>query len=328
MNGIRLCRVTVCAAGLVAAAALGFASCGGEEMGSPEGVDEEVQAVVSDSPEAQTLVTRLRTEFVIQPARLAPPSGEPDEQFMLRPEAPIGASVAAGFVRDGAELVPVRTQSAERPLDVRLPGRADGAVTLLDAKSGLGARVRLLAARQAEAAVADGLVVYEDALEGGAGIIQRVTEGGLEDYVRFERQPAEEALRYAIELNEEVAGLRLLDDTLELLEPTGAPRMRVTSPWVVDAQGTLGHASLELERCAVDRDPRGPWGRPVTSPRARVRVGGLVVEPRVAISAACGPMVRYLQHHGRCPHGPQRNHHGQREGARRGRIRHGRDGPE
>ena len=268
MNGIRLCRAAACSAGVVAAVALGLPSCGGE-VGDLGGADEESHAVVSESAEAQTLLTRLQTEFVIRPAQLAAPSGEPEDQLLLRPQAAIGASAAARFVRQGALLVPERAHSAERSLDVRLADRADGAFSLLDAKSGLGATVRLLSARQGEAAVADGLVVYEHGLGGGTDVIQRVTEAGLEDYVRFEREPAEQALRYAIELNDEVAGLRLVDNTLELLEPSGAPRIRVTSPWVADAEGTLGHASLEIERCAADRDPRGPWGRPVVSPLAR-----------------------------------------------------------
>jgi hypothetical protein len=89
--------------------------------------------------------------------------------------------------------------------------------------------------------------------------------GGLEDAVRFARRPRRERVSYRLEL-EHVAGLRLLANTLELLDAGGAPRLRVRAPFVVDSRGVQHRALLVLRGCAYDHDATGPWARAVTAP--------------------------------------------------------------
>src|SRR5262249_44201170 len=54
----------------------------------------------------------------------------------------------------------------------------------------------------------------------------------------------------------------------EFVDASGAPRIRVRAPYVVDAEGARHPASLQIEGCAYDTDPSPPWDRPVTPPGA------------------------------------------------------------
>lgn len=147
-----------------------------------------------------------------------------------------------------------------------LPHRAAGAVTLTDQGSGTTVRFALEGCRDAAVAIADGIAVYPAAFE-GADVIHRVHETGAEDFVVFEGPPSREALSYHLDVSG-VAGLRLVGNTLEFLDPGGTPRLRVAPPVVVDALGRPSMGTLALSGCAVDRDPAPPWGRPVVSPGA------------------------------------------------------------
>jgi hypothetical protein len=106
-------------------------------------------------------------------------------------------------------------------------------------------------------------------LAGSHDVSARLAPEGVEDFVRFARDPAVESLEYRVDL-ERVAGLRLVENVLELLDAGGAPRLRVGRPYVVDARGARSSARLEVEGCAVDRDAAAPWGRPVVAPGASV----------------------------------------------------------
>src|SRR5262249_53319044 len=65
-----------------------------------------------------------------------------------------------------------------------------------------------------------------------------------------------------------VAGVRLVGDTFELLDEGGAPRLHMESPFVLDADKVRHPAKVMVSGCKYDTDPRGPWGRPITLPRA------------------------------------------------------------
>jgi hypothetical protein len=119
---------------------------------------------------------------------------------------------------------------------------------------------------------------------GGAHVVHRPLAEGTEDLVVFAARPAREELRYDLDVTG-VPGLRLVSDTLELLDEGGTPRLRIAPPSVVDAGGNAHAAALTLEGCAADSDPRAPWGRPVTPPGA----GRCVVT--VAWAGAAYPLV-------------------------------------
>lgn len=91
--------------------------------------------------------------------------------------------------------------------------------------------------------------------------------GALEDWVRLPAKPREPRVRYAMSLGA-LAGLRLVGGVLEVLDPEGTPRARMRPPWIADASGRRRPVSVQVLGCAVDRDPRAPWGRAPVAPGA------------------------------------------------------------
>ena len=170
---------------------------------------------------------------VIQAARIVGvrPAGE-----MLEPEF---APEVAGNLRSRVAL----------PVDAR------DAFHVEDIASGVSMGVALQAAQSARAEFTEGLVVYQNVLGAGTGVLHRVTEDGTEDFVEFETPPAAPEVRYSVQLGPEVAGLRLVSNTLELLDAQGVPRLRVSPPYLVDSKGELTWATLELEDCEADTSP-------------------------------------------------------------------------
>jgi hypothetical protein len=195
----------------------------------------------------------------------------------------VGVDVATHFERyaDGRlrAALPVNPRhAAARSAAVTLPARAGGAVEVVDEASRVGAAFALRGAADVAAEPAGGVVLFPGAAF-GADLLLRVHDEGAEDFVVFELTPAREELVYDVQLAR-VAGLRLVSDTLELLDPGGTPRLRIAPPTVVDAKGTRTLAHVTLEGCAFDADPRAPWGRAVvpaeaTSCVVRVRWAGV-----------------------------------------------------
>jgi MYXO-CTERM domain-containing protein len=147
--------------------------------------------------------------------------------------------------------------------DVTLPPRADVAATLQELATKMKVAFKLIGARPVEGAADDGAIVYLAAGPGGSDVTFRVSPTGAEDFVSFERKPAAEEVRYRVDVRE-AAGLRLVENVLELLDAAGVPRLRMGAPFVVDGRGRHD-ARVQLEDCAADHDPAGPWGRPVTA---------------------------------------------------------------
>src|SRR4051812_29974372 len=202
---------------------------------------------------------------------------------------PVAAHVAASArqklevlrKRFGSMLLPSRAVADESGVareraSVMLPNDAKAPFRLGDTDSSVAIDVRLLDARSAPKETVDGYAVYRDAVGSGTTVLQRVLPNGVEDYVSFEVAPAEPSLAYELKLPKTVAGLRLVANTLEFLDEKGAPRLRVSSPFVVSADGTQTEARLSLEGCVADEDPASPWGRAVRAP------GGEACTVRVA----------------------------------------------
>ena len=225
-----------------------------------------------ESATARARVDALRARFQsAAPGRDARSPGPPSVQRSV-----IGPDVAVRFemMGDGGlrPMVPREARrGVARPASVVLPGIANGLVRIEDDTTRLSITFALEGASEAPIAVASGLAVYAGAL-GGADVVHRAHAEGTEDFVVFEERPATEELRYAIDVSR-VAGLRLASNTLEFIDETGAPRLRVAPPSVVDASGTRHAATLSVDGCAFDTSPVAPWGRAVTSPgSARCRM--------------------------------------------------------
>ena len=211
------------------------------------------------------------------------------------------------FLRDGAAFEARVSDELRRqqpsPARFRVPERSTGALRISDEHSSVGAAISLQDAEDAELVVTDGLAVYPSAAPGGGDVLVRFDAAGLEDYVVM-NQPSAPSLVYRVEL-ENVAGLRLVENTLELLDAAGAPRLRVSPPYVIDAQQDRHEARLSVQGCAVDTSPVAPFERPPVAPGSSVcelRVSWapglahpLVVDP--SWSTTAGPGVGHKTDH-------------------------------
>jgi len=147
------------------------------------------------------------------------------------------------------------------------PARADLPLRL--ASSPLTATVRV-AWEGAGAALAHhhgDRTVYPDTFGPGFDLERVVMGDATEDWVRLPRPVT--ALRMTVSTRG-VAGLRLVGSTLELLDADGAPRLRMSPPWVRDRAGHVHAVEVTVDGCAVSHDPRPPWGSPPTPPGADV----------------------------------------------------------
>ncbi len=146
----------------------------------------------------------------------------------------------------------------QRDVMVALPATGDGAVHFADAKSGVAVDITLDGAEPIAPRESGNRTLYGDHL------FVRLDRDGFEDFVVFNQRPAAERITYTLDVSH-VAGVRLVANTLELLDDGGAPRLRVSPPAVIDGSGRHP-ASLALDGCAVDTDPRPPWGRAFARP--------------------------------------------------------------
>ena len=184
-----------------------------------------------------------------------------------------GSAAAATRLAALRALFPGALARAERGparASVDLPAAASGPVRVVDRASGMAVSFTLAGASAAAPGMADGLALYPGGAPGGGDLVHRVSPAGVEDLAVLPHAPEGDTpeLRYLADVGA-AAGLRLVEGTLELCDAGGAPRLRVSPPWLVDAGGARRAASLALEGCAADRSPRAPWGRPVTPPAAR-----------------------------------------------------------
>jgi hypothetical protein len=158
-------------------------------------------------------------------------------------------------------------RAANHRADVALARRAGETFALTDADSALGIKVAMEGVADVPSEVVEGYVVYAGAIHGGGHVLHRPTAVGTEDFV-YVPAPGGESLRYSVTVGKDVAGLRLVSNTLEFLDAGGTPRLRVAPPYVVDSDGLRAEATLRVAGCHYDTNPAGPWGRQVTAPGA------------------------------------------------------------
>src|SRR5262249_4649794 len=111
---------------------------------------------------------------------------------------------------------------------------------------------------------ADGFLVYAKAHASGGTVLHRPIPEGTEDFITFDEAPKTPEVTYRIVLGG-AERLRLFANTLEILDTKGAPRLRVSPPYLTGADGAGTEATLAVEGCAADTDPAPPWDRPVTA---------------------------------------------------------------
>lgn len=171
------------------------------------------------------------------------------------------ASACGGETKGGAE------PAAFDPISA-LPTRADAPLVVAGGRaSGPRVHVAWVGARGARARREGARLVYPSALGEGFDLEREVRADGVEDWVRLPRAPEKRTLRLTVS-TEGFAGLRLVAGTLELLDDHGTPRVRMSPPWARDRAGKVHAVGVEVEGCAVSRDPRPPWGMPLVAPGA------------------------------------------------------------
>lgn len=260
---------------LCAAAALTAAACG-SRVPDPD----SQRPGPAENAEASSVAL---TPFLAARLRVAP-----RQEGATTTELPVvSPSAATGYRRVGAQIVaevprPVTKSawhSTARAADVALAATADGEFVVADgeATNAVSVRARLVGAAASRGEIERGYVVYPDAMGPGVHLLHRPHLEGTEDYVYFSARPATEALVYEVDVRR-VAGLRLVPGTrtLEFLDATGDPRLRIAPPYLVDADGQRRPVEIRVTGCAVDTDARTPWARQVTAPRAascRVELG-------------------------------------------------------
>ena len=175
-------------------------------------------------------------------------------------------STAAGFTRSEEWLLPIL--ESEKVVDTRLALSAERGFEITEGQSGLSVHVRPAGVFQVPYSAYDGYLVYEDAYGPDSPLVFRPHSDGVEDFVVLPSR-TRDSLRYNIELSEDVAGLRLVAGTLEVLDATGTPRIRMAPPYSIDAAHVRRNLDVAVEGCEVDGDPRAPWGRTTVDPGAR-----------------------------------------------------------
>jgi hypothetical protein len=183
--------------------------------------------------------------------------------------SPLGVGIAHGFEIGPEGLVPHFPSSVEgRPARVALPRKPTAPFRIEDAASGMAVEVTLRDGRNVEAEAAEGYLVYRHGHASGATLLHRPLPEGTEDFLSFDERPAMPTVAYQLLLRNGVSGLRLVANTLEMLDAKGAPRLRVSPPSLVTADGAAIDATLSLDDCAYDDNAAPPWDRPVLAPGA------------------------------------------------------------
>ena len=191
-----------------------------------------------------------------------------------QPGSPVQPAVAQGFASAAGALRPQFSAAAiatePKLANVLLPQLCTAALHLADVASGVAVDISLNGALPVPAQAVGGYVVYPSAFGAGGTVLHRVLPGGSEDYIAMPTRPAAPEVDYSLALGTGIAGLRLISGTLEMLDASGTPRLHVSPPYIVGADGTRTDGVLAVSGCAVDNDPSGPWGRPVTAPGASI----------------------------------------------------------
>ena len=275
----------------LALCALSLGACSNEGANAVERAAVDGDAAVS-APRADgaRLLNELRQRYRLRPpaqraARSALHGAAQQPSLALKLAAPRAAAPSLPEA-DGPQLLPrlsspaeleavgeellVKFAGDERPsaVELALPARADGVFRARDRATGVGVAARIVGARDVAAELADGYVIYRAGTAQGATLIQRSSPSGSEDYVEFSARPATPELEYELELDASVAGLRLVGNSLEALDASGAPRLHVPPPYLATSNGALVPATLAVEGCSVDHDPSAPWDRPPIAPGA------------------------------------------------------------
>jgi hypothetical protein len=222
-------------------------------MGSVFGCRAEraAPARTEETAAAQALVRRIEEHLRKSPA-----------------PSPIDGPLTTLFGRRGDRLLPrlhAEPEGTARRAELSLPVRADAPFRLADVESGVTVDAALVNPTEALAETSPGFAVYREAIAGADALLHPTAEG-IEALLWLR---AGTEIAYELTLGQRVMGLRQVGSVLEVLEAGGAPRARISAPWLTDTWGARHGVTISTSGCAIDESPAPPWGRPVTVPGAR-----------------------------------------------------------
>jgi hypothetical protein len=243
---------------------------GGRGVGDPSVLPDsaQTQVPVPESKQARDILASLRARFQFG----APPAHRgPAQPIPKGPRPLLVNGEASGFVTQGGAIKPEfpAPSSAVGRGKAAFPEGANGYARLTDEHTGTWIDARLLLAKESRAQVASGYVVRPDAMGEGNHVLQRPFDRGFEDYVVFERRPANERVEYDLGRGDQDVYFRLVEDqVLEVLDKTGTPRLRVSPPKLLSENGSVTRAQFSLRGCKFDDNPAAPWHRAPVAPGA------------------------------------------------------------
>jgi RHS repeat-associated protein len=234
---------------------------------------------VAESPSAKAVLAKLRGRFKVKappdprdddPEKGPPDPGSGDGGVGAKPDVPVlGGGVANRFDTGPWGIVPAfAAELGRRPARVTLSKTAAAPFRVEDTATGMTVEVTLRDGQSGPAEAAEGYLVYPNGHASGATLLHRALVDGIEDYWSFDNRPPTPTVAYEVALRHGVRGLRLVANTLEMVDDAGAPRLRVSPPTLMGANGVIVEAAVSLDNCAYDADPSPPWGRPVVAPGA------------------------------------------------------------
>lgn len=228
-------------------------------------VATEPQNVGPETESAQEIVHALRSQMARTIGQTYSQSGQLPAINIFESLNPIHEGAPRAI-----ELMGLSQNAPNSLAAVELPARADGAFRLRDEPSGLFIDVALEGTNGALRENADGYAIYRSGYQNDGHVIHRATSKGTEDYVYFPQAvPTNPELRYRLKLSDGVAGLRLIQQSIEMLDAKGAPRLRMAKPYAIDGIGRQLAMNVAIEGCAYDSSTHLPWGRTPVNPGAR-----------------------------------------------------------
>lgn len=177
------------------------------------------------------------------------------------PAAELDSVVEAGALLD---VQPAFGRGEPVGYSAKLPRTANAALTIDTAR--LGVDVKPLGFAPSAVEFAEHVAMYP-AVRHGVHAFRVVRARGIEDFYQVDDPRESFSPAYVVSLRG-VAGLRLVDHQLELLDASGAPRLRMPRPSLHDSRGTARLGELAVEGCAYDASPTLPWGRKPIAPGA------------------------------------------------------------
>jgi hypothetical protein len=185
------------------------------------------------SPEALEVLSQLRNRYgsVSQRQISSDPGTAEPNSGVSQSASPLLPGLTDDFEANPAGILArFPTASGKPEAKVVLPSHANAAFEVQASGTGMHVQAQLEGVQDKAAEMADGYAVYRQALGPNTTVLRRAMPNGSEDFVSYAEAPKDPAVSYRMTIDASVAGLRLVSNTLELLDNNGTPRLRVAPP--------------------------------------------------------------------------------------------------